>query len=75
MKEFKNMEDNINSGDFVSDVEAQARERLSKKYGPEVLKKLPFWARETLTMLEEVKLENEETTRRRNTSSSSSEGA
>ena len=45
---------------MVSDFEAQARERVSKKYGPEVLTLLPFWARETLTMLEEIRLENEE---------------
>ena len=43
----------------MSDVEAQARERVSKKYRPEVLKQLSPWERKLLTLMEEVKIEDE----------------
>lgn len=45
-----------------SDLEARARERVLQRYGTEVLKQLAPWQRKLLTLIEEVKIEDEEAT-------------
>ena len=45
-----------------SDLEARARERVLQRYGTEVLKQLSPWQRKLLTLIEEVKIEDEEAT-------------